>query len=89
MARADTRFQSDTPARAAGLSVVALIFPMNTNRDRLAIDLINGSELLREWVDDQAAQPPDLDALTESPMKPPGREEREEYLIYQLIRDAE
>ncbi len=29
--------------------------------DRLAIDLINGSPLLREWVDDRSAQPGDLD----------------------------
>ncbi|MCB1943823.1 MAG: DUF1343 domain-containing protein, partial [Candidatus Accumulibacter sp.] len=31
---------------------------------RLAIDLINGSPLLREWVDDPAATPADLDVLT-------------------------
>ena len=31
--------------------------------DRLAIDLINGSPLLREWVDDPRATPDDLDAL--------------------------
>ena len=31
--------------------------------DRLAIDLINGSELLRRWVDDPAATPADLEAL--------------------------
>lgn len=31
--------------------------------DRLAIDLINGSPLLRAWVDDPAAEPGDLDAL--------------------------
>lgn len=30
--------------------------------DRLPIDLINGSPLLREWVDDTAAVPADLDA---------------------------
>jgi uncharacterized protein YbbC (DUF1343 family) len=30
---------------------------------RLAIDVINGSELLREWVDDAAATPADLEAL--------------------------
>ncbi|MCL4778612.1 MAG: DUF1343 domain-containing protein [Gammaproteobacteria bacterium] len=30
---------------------------------RLAIDLINGSELLREWVDDPQAEAGDLDAL--------------------------
>ncbi len=32
--------------------------------ERQAIDLINGSPLLREWVDAPAAQPDDLDALT-------------------------
>jgi uncharacterized protein YbbC (DUF1343 family) len=32
-------------------------------RDRLAIDVINGSELLRTWVDDAHAAPGDLDAL--------------------------
>ena len=31
---------------------------------KLAIDVINGSPLLREWVDDPAATPGDLDALT-------------------------
>lgn len=39
-------------------------FPYEYERDRLAIDLINGSALLREWVDDRAAQAGDLDALT-------------------------
>jgi uncharacterized protein YbbC (DUF1343 family) len=38
-------------------------FAYEYERDRLAIDLINGSPLLREWVDDPAAQPGDLDAL--------------------------
>ena len=38
-------------------------FPYEYEHDRLAIDLINGSELLREWVDDPAATPADLDAL--------------------------
>ena len=32
--------------------------------DRLAIDLINGSEQLRLWVDDDAATPADLEQLT-------------------------
>ena len=39
-------------------------FPYEYEYDRLAIDLINGSPLLREWVDDPAAQPADLDALS-------------------------
>jgi uncharacterized protein YbbC (DUF1343 family) len=38
-------------------------FPYEYERDRLAIDLINGSELLREWVDDPAAKPGDLERL--------------------------
>jgi uncharacterized protein YbbC (DUF1343 family) len=39
-------------------------FPYEYERDRLAIDLISGSELLRQWIDDPAAAPPDLDRLT-------------------------
>jgi hypothetical protein len=39
-------------------------FPYEYEHERLAIDLINGSPLLREWVDDPAATPADLDALT-------------------------
>lgn len=38
-------------------------FPYEYERDRLAIDLVNGSPLLREWVDDPAATPADLDEL--------------------------
>ena len=38
-------------------------FPYEYERDRLAIDLINGSPLLREWVDDPSAMPQDLDVL--------------------------
>jgi uncharacterized protein YbbC (DUF1343 family) len=38
-------------------------FPYEYEHDRLAIDLINGSELLRQWVDDPEAMPGDLDAL--------------------------
>jgi hypothetical protein len=38
-------------------------FPYEYERERLAIDLINGSPLLREWVDDSAAQPGDLETL--------------------------
>jgi uncharacterized protein YbbC (DUF1343 family) len=39
-------------------------FAYEYEHDRLAIDLINGSALLREWVDDRAATPGDLEALT-------------------------
>ena len=38
-------------------------FAYEYEHDRLAIDLINGSPLLREWVDDAAAVPEDLDRL--------------------------
>jgi uncharacterized protein YbbC (DUF1343 family) len=38
-------------------------FPYEYERDRLAIDLINGGEDLRKWVDDPAAGPGDLEAL--------------------------
>jgi uncharacterized protein YbbC (DUF1343 family) len=38
-------------------------FAYEYERGRLAIDLINGSELLRQWVDDRAAGPSDLEAL--------------------------
>jgi uncharacterized protein YbbC (DUF1343 family) len=37
-------------------------FPYEYEYDKLAIDVINGSPLLREWVDDPAAAPADLDA---------------------------
>jgi uncharacterized protein YbbC (DUF1343 family) len=39
-------------------------FRYEYEQDRLAIDLINGSELLRQWVDDPAATPGDLDKVT-------------------------
>ncbi len=38
-------------------------FPYEYEQGRLAVDVINGSELLREWVDDARATPADLDAL--------------------------
>jgi uncharacterized protein YbbC (DUF1343 family) len=37
-------------------------FPYEYEHDRLAIDLINGSDRLRTWVDDPAATPGDLEA---------------------------
>ena len=39
-------------------------FAYEYEHERLAIDLINGSPLLREWVDDPAATPAQLDTLT-------------------------
>lgn len=38
-------------------------FPYEYEVGRLAIDLINGTELLRQWVDDPDAEPGDLDAI--------------------------
>ena len=38
-------------------------FPYEYEFDRLAIDLINGSPVLREWVDDPATVPADLEAV--------------------------
>jgi uncharacterized protein YbbC (DUF1343 family) len=38
-------------------------FPYEYEFERLAIDVINGGPALREWVDDSAAQPGDLDAI--------------------------
>ncbi len=38
-------------------------FPYEYEFKRLAIDVINGSELLRRWVDDPAATPADLELL--------------------------
>jgi len=49
--------------------------------NRLAIDVINGSELLRRWVDDSSATPADLDALVE-PDEAAWRDERAQFLLY-------
>jgi len=38
-------------------------FPYEYEQGRLAIDLINGSEILRQWVDDGSASPGDLDLI--------------------------
>jgi uncharacterized protein YbbC (DUF1343 family) len=56
-------------------------FPYEYERGRLAIDLINGSDLLRRWVDDAAATPGDLDALAR-PDEQAWLEERREVLLY-------
>jgi uncharacterized protein YbbC (DUF1343 family) len=49
--------------------------------DKLAIDVINGSELLREWVDDLETSPADFDTLT-IPDERAWEEERKRYLLY-------
>lgn len=56
-------------------------FPYEYEQDKLAIDVINGGPLLREWVDDPGATPADLDALAE-PDERSWREEREPFLRY-------
>ena len=56
-------------------------FPYEYEGGRLAIDLINGSELLRQWVDDPAAMTADLDALA-IPDEKSWLEERESVLLY-------
>ena len=49
--------------------------------DRLAIDLINGSPLLRQWVDDAAATPADFEALVR-PDEAAWEEVRRDFLCY-------
>jgi uncharacterized protein YbbC (DUF1343 family) len=56
-------------------------FPYEYESGRLAIDLINGGPLLREWVDDAAATPADLDALAAAD-ELAWREARRPYLLY-------
>jgi uncharacterized protein YbbC (DUF1343 family) len=56
-------------------------FPYEYERDRLAIDLINGGPLLREWVDDRAATPGDLDELARADERAWLRERRP-FLLY-------
>jgi uncharacterized protein YbbC (DUF1343 family) len=56
-------------------------FPYEYEKDRLAIDVINGSDLLRRWVDDPAATPADLDALTTAD-EVAWRAERQSALLY-------
>ncbi len=56
-------------------------FPYEYEKERLAIDVINGSELLRRWVDDPAASPGDLDALALAD-ESAWREARQSSLLY-------
>jgi hypothetical protein len=49
--------------------------------DKLAIDVINGSTLLRDWVDDPDGQPGDLDSLA-IPDEIAWEEERRGFLLY-------
>ena len=56
-------------------------FPYEYVFDKLAIDVINGSELLREWVDDAEAALADLDTITIADERD-WEEERKPYLLY-------
>jgi uncharacterized protein YbbC (DUF1343 family) len=56
-------------------------FPYEYVFDKLAIDVINGCELLRQWVDDAVAAPADLDALT-MPDERDWEEQRKPFLLY-------
>ena len=56
-------------------------FPYEYDFERRAIDLINGSPLLREWVDDEAAMPGDLERLAAAD-EAAWTEARAPFLIY-------
>lgn len=56
-------------------------FPYEYEQGRLAIDVINGGELLRRWVDDPSATPADLDALA-VPDEAAWAAERQQVLLY-------
>ena len=56
-------------------------FPYEYAFGKLPIDVINGSPLLREWIDDAAATPADLDALT-LPDEAAWGEARRPFLLY-------
>ncbi len=56
-------------------------FPYEYEFGKLPIDVINGGPALREWVDDPAAIPADLDALT-VPDEQAWLETRQPYLLY-------
>ncbi len=56
-------------------------FPYEYEFDRLAIDVINGGPALREWVDDAAAAPDDLDRLATRD-EAAWREEVRDLLLY-------
>ncbi|HSX54156.1 MAG TPA: DUF1343 domain-containing protein [Sphingomonas sp.] len=56
-------------------------FPYEYEFDKLAIDVINGGPGLREWVDDAAAVPGDLDALAGADERA-WEETRQRFLLY-------
>ena len=56
-------------------------FPYEYESGRLAIDLLNGGEQLRHWVDHRRSRPEDLDALALADEKA-WRRERRPFLLY-------
>ena len=56
-------------------------FPYEYELGKLAIDVINGGPLLREWVDDTASVAADLDAIT-LPDEAAWAAERQPFLLY-------
>jgi len=56
-------------------------FAYEYEHGKLPIDVINGSPLLREWVDDASAKPGDLDVLAQSDEQA-WSDQRQEYLRY-------
>lgn len=56
-------------------------FPYEYAFGKLPIDVINGSPILREWVDDPSAAPADLDAIT-LPDEQAWAAERAKHLLY-------
>ncbi len=56
-------------------------FPYEYELGKLAIDVINGGPLLREWVDNSASTPDDLDSITD-PDEAAWNVERRAYLLY-------
>jgi uncharacterized protein YbbC (DUF1343 family) len=56
-------------------------FPYEYEEGKLAIDVINGSPLLREWIDNKSATPDDLEELA-APDEEAWQEEIKEHLIY-------
>ncbi|ESS68811.1 hypothetical protein MGMO_143c00120 [Methyloglobulus morosus KoM1] len=90
----DTRYNHETfrPWRLQALAFKALRlqqpdyllwrdFPYEYELDRLAIDVINGSPLLREWVDNANATPADLDTISLADERA-WEEERQDFLLY-------
>jgi uncharacterized protein YbbC (DUF1343 family) len=56
-------------------------FDYEYERGKLAFDVINGSELLREWIDDSTAKPADLDLLS-LPDEKSWADERRSVMLY-------